>query len=574
MKLWNPFRAAKTPPPLPPPTGPTVNRDVQDRWWALAVASTEEALSGALMQAGQGDPRYLWSWYVNRMRPGWPHLEAEIDRAETMVSGARAEALACPASLRSRSQKKTGDAALAADVASYCGDVLIGPAAHLGSAAAALMTGYWTGVGAFQYWMEPDGKRERIAGIERVSPHRFRLEVNGTRLLVQATKDFNSAVPIEDLQPGLVVFAPDRHIPDPGRWGSLIRLLPYFMIHVYGPEWWSRAVERYGEPPRVGWYPKGDLQTRDQLISTFQDPGSALWLVLPEGAKAEFFSKLVSAGDMPHRDMLDWTNREASKLILGSTQTSDVEKNTGSKSSASVHQDVVLEKAESRAKRIATCLREQFLVPLVSRAYGPEIAAKHTPELVFYTKPKPSLLEFATAIKALVEAGGGEAIPLSVINEEGGIPVPEGDEPTLKKAPPPVPIIVPPGAPPPDPEDKTEPPEAPGEMPDPEDMQEPPEPAGKQAASRARAKDDPAVELERLEAWALRRADKAGEEILAPYRGIINQAQAEGASLEQLFHRVLQRAGMPLDSPELLDLLAAVQYEGVMRGFTRERKPA
>lgn len=527
------------PEPLP---GTVVHEAIEDRYLVpSAYPYKPEEIQQWIQAATSGDTTWLYA-FGDEMRARDAHLQSEIGKAERKAIGSRIDILPYPAKYRSRVRGKvpTGEAALAAEVADYCQGVILAPEVRFEKAAMALMNGFWKGLGAFQVVIEPTKTDEMIALLP-VPSQRFFYEPNSTQLMVMTTGQRSSAVTVESLGASLVVFQPDSHIPDPARRGLYRSLFPFYAIRTYGPSWWSRFVEMFGLPLRKGMYPKDNQSVKAELISALQTAGNKPWMVVPEGAAVEFVNGVNAANGDIHPAILDWTAREISKCVMGATQGTDVQKGAGSKSSAEVHERVGAEVAVFRGREIAVTIRQQLLQPLVSRKFGPDIAQRFTPELAFRTEDRTNLLELSQAVKNFADAGFGEALPLSIPNEMGGIPTPEEGEPTLGR--------------------KPEPPQS---------VEPPPPPQMSRVAFAARPSS--AAELAALEEWAVRQAKGAGAEILAPYEHILKQAKAEGATLDQVYARIVQQSGIPPESPHLIDLLAAVQMEAMMRGFTQTRR--
>lgn len=514
-----------------------IEEAVEDRWLVQSAREyTPEEIRQWIQAAEGGDTRSLYA-FGDEMRARDAHLGDALDKAERKAVGGRLELLPYPAKFRTRVRGKalSGDAAMAAEVAQYCSEVVLAPSIDIGHSLKALMNGFWKGLGAFQPVLEPDGKtRYRLVEARPVPSQRFFYAPNSTQLMVRLTGQISSAVPVDGLRSGLVVFRGDSDIPNPARQGLYQCIFPFFAIRKFGPVWWCRFVEKNGNPQRQGTYPVGRIDIKEELIRSFEESGDSPWIAIPEGAVYEIKSIVTTANGDLYEGIQEWTARQISKRALGAAEPTEIGKGTGSKAWAESQGDDVLELAEGRGARVCGALREQFLVPLVAATYGPEVAHKFTPEPVFRSQRRIDILTLSQAAKNIKEAGGGEAFPLSVINELGGIPVPEEGEPTLG------PPTGRPGA------------------------------TGMVREAFA-AKPSAAAELAALEEWAVRQAKGAGAEILAPYEHILSQAEADGATLEQVYARVVQQSGIPPESPHLIDLLAAVQMEAMLRGYTRKR---
>lgn len=393
---------------------------------------TRDTLNSYLSAAEQGDWRMLHTLF-DEMRARDPGLETKLSIAERLVSGAPMTYLPYPPSLRKRSETPEGEAAVAANVARWVTGVMGDPDAGVERAVRFMMSGYWKGIAALEVVIVPglDGK-ERIGGLFPIPSQRLRYAPGTMQLLIQRTDDYNSAVPIESYGSSLIVFTPEDHVWNPGRWGLLRRLIGIWLIRVYVPSWWSKGAEQFFNPIRVGKYPKDDKLTRDLLVHALDEMGANAHIVIPNEAGLEMPNvQLAKGADSPHQTLIDWADREQAKLIIGATQPVDVQAGAGSQNSANIQQDTMLMLARSRAHEIATCLRRQLIRPLVASAFGEDVAQKYTPEMMINVEPPPDLLKLATSLKMLFDSGAGEGVPISIIYQGGQVPVPEPGEPTL-----------------------------------------------------------------------------------------------------------------------------------------------
>lgn len=412
--------------------------NVTDRWLIPAGTTYKPEDIHRWIQSAQGGDTTFLHAFEDDMRSRDAHLQTEMSKAEMNVIGRRTDILPYPSKYRTRVKMnvQAGDGMIARDVASYCEEMILAPEVGFDDAAISLMNGCWKGLGAIQVVTELYGKGEgmgeRIAILEPVPSQRFYYEQDSTELMVMLDGTRGSAVTVASLGASLVVYQPDAGIPDPSRRGLFRALFPFFAIRTFGPGWWARFVEIFGMPLRKGVYPKDNLKVKADLMEALRTAGNAPWIAIPEGADVSFESRSPASGGDIHQPLMEWSSREISKLVIGSTQTTDIQKGTGSRASANVHQVTADDLADHRGRRLARCLRQQFLFPFVVRKFGIDVAIRFTPELVFRRKSEyANLLELSESMKNFKEAGAGEAVPISAVNELGGIPVPEEGEPTL-----------------------------------------------------------------------------------------------------------------------------------------------
>jgi len=510
---------------------------------STATTLSPETLLSYLRAAETGNTPYRDAFY-DEMRSRDAHLDGELSKATHAISGAKIDILPYPTSLRTRALMNTAEAKRANEIVEYVKEQLFAPEIRLDRAIGALCTGLWKGLAALEVEVVPGGSpggKERLVGLEQIPSQRFRYETNSTELLFQPTDNYNVTIPVEQLQQEgrLVLLIDDESNPNPARRGLLRRCIATWIIRNEGLRWWARYVELFGIPYRIGKHAPNDIKTQQALVNAAKNAGAAGWAVIPDSASMEFLNAVVgTAGANAHSEILDWCAREMSKVINGGTQTTDVQVGAGSKSSASVHDEQRQNLAEARAVEIASVLREQLVKGLVVRNFGPE-AEIYTPEIKIRVEDEEDLLTLSQTVKNLTDAGVS-TLPVTWFHGLSGIPMPEeGDQ-----------VIAKPAAPSPFGQGV---------------------PTGAQVipfrAAASTATVDPLVDR------ATKLAPGAAEEIVGPYRAVIDKAVAEGVDLTTVLVRVLHHARFEAVTAEKLqDLLAAVMLDATMRGVVDQRK--
>ncbi len=497
----------------------------QDRFWGAEIGTpaTLSDVNQRLAQARIGDTRRL-SGLKAEMRSVDGDLESHIGKIEGMLAAAPLE-LVAPKDPK------------ADEITAFCREQLLDPDLNLTTVVKHALWGLLDGAAPFQVTMRPIGKGFRLSAITPVSSERVFWPTGSPEPHIQPDGSLSDHVPVSQLGASCAVLVVDPHVMARDRVGLLRRCLPPWLTKLYGFDWWRRAVELHGTPYRKAKYRGGtDI---GKLEASLRSMGTAGYGMFPEGVDLEFVSQALGSRNA-HEDLVGYCDREKAKVLLGGTQTADIQQGSGSKASAIVHERVLETMVDGYGRQIGTFLRSQILKPLVELSYGADAAEQFTPSPVFRVKSNADLGEFFTAIETAVKAGV-KTIPVRWMHEQTGIPMPEEDDECLEaKAPTP-----------------QLPAAAAGE----------PEPPQKQAARRPRLSPG----LESAEAFAMRYANEAGREILAPLQELIDQAERDGATLHQLLARVMQRSGLPADSPKLIETLTAVQLEAAMRGWTEAR---
>lgn len=503
--------------------------------------------------------------------------------------------IAHPGRFAESSQGPKGKNALPLKIAEYVEQQLKAPHIRLDRAIGALSNGIWKGVGAVEVIVEPGGAdegRERLKALNPIPSQRFRFNPFGTELLLQLSGDPADLAAVTDLGARIAVLVMDADKPSPARRSILRSIIGCWISRMYGPGWWLHFVEIFGSPMRVAKTAANDPDTIAMLKAALEDLGAHQYAVIPDTAKIELVEAATGAlNNPPHMTLMVYNAGEISKALLGATQTSDIAQGAGSQATATVHMDVFKALTKARAIEIAATIREQIIMPLVERNFGPEAAAKFCPEIVLGTDSKVDLGTLGAFIVAAKNSGAGKAVPLRWINETSDIPIPEEGEPTLDDAPSnviPFPFPGRPGGAPGAPQKPT------GESPKQgsKDIADQPE-NGDQTGGRAGTTELPGerftnsptcpgcdVRLNELHksgcVWLAERQPRipkikhaagAGEDIVAPVRAIIARGLKEGASLKSILYQIQVRDGLATKAPLTEDILASIIAEARFRGM-------
>jgi phage gp29-like protein len=534
---------------------------------------TPDLLSRYLREGAIGRTPDLFGFYTE-MRSRDPHLDGEIQDQVDMITSAKLDALPFPSFPQPvKGGRMTPEAVMAEDVSSFLWDRYSSPDFSRSESFTALCEGEWCGVGGYETEVEINpapGIRERVKKNTPLPSQRFWTEQVGTRLMFQPTGLWLPLVPVDDLGPNgtaqLVVHQVETSVPNPARRGVLRRCLNYWLIKQRGIVWWAQYVQNFGSPALMGFFDSATDGARAILEKAFTDLGNGSKMVLPKGTDVKPLEIAMRlAGETPHQQIADWSDRQVSRVVSGHDQSSAIQRTTGSRQSSETSQDKAQRRAQTRASRIAQTLREWDAKPAVAREFGPDVADKFTSVLALHVDRPKDLLSLAQAFEAF-GAAGVTTIPVQEFHSLTGIRTAEEGEA----------CITPPA--------RTAPPGAFGQTGDP-NAADPKSALARilpfaREAVRAAVEEGGAAEADvtalknRLLKKAAKRAVGAGEEVVAPYRDIIVKAAAEGATLQQIVVRVLHRATAQLEAPELEDLLASTIAEAMLAGVVLERKAA
>ncbi|EBO0324237.1 DUF935 domain-containing protein, partial [Salmonella enterica] len=128
-----------------------------------------------------------------------------------------------------------------------------------------------------------------------------------------------------------------------------------------------------------------------------------------------------------------------SKVILGSTLTTQADGKTSTNALGAVHNEVRHDLMASDARQTEGMFRS--LIQMMLAVNGYDIPLRRQPRMVFDTRKDVDMTDFTGGVAALV-AAGDSTIPVSWVHKKLGIPAVQGDEPTLQPPAPAVPAVA------------------------------------------------------------------------------------------------------------------------------------
>ena len=232
----------------------------------------------------------------------------------------------------------------------------------------------------------------------------------------------------EELIPGkwIVHFHPAKS-GSPYR-AALFRVLAWlFLFRNFSVKSWWQFLEIFGIPLRLGKYPEGSSdEEKNTLLRAVTNIAQDAAAIIPEGMEVDFKDAVKGAGN-PHQKMLEWTEKEISKAILGATLTSNNQQ-VGSYALGQVHNQVRMDILANDIKLITTTINNQLIKPVVQLNYGTTAPVPY----IQFDIPKPDEREtFSNILKTLSDIGMTD-IPVWWIRENLNIPAPEKGDVTLK----------------------------------------------------------------------------------------------------------------------------------------------
>ena len=138
---------------------------------------------------------------------------------------------------------------------------------------------------------------------------------------------------------------------------------------------WASYSERFGEPIVLLKLTTGDNDKREQARDELMDQGGGMVAVLDEDQEVEFVEANTGTGYNTYKDLLEESNKEISKVVLGGTMTVE---DGSSRSQAEVHERVAEDKMKEDIELLESVINSELLPKM--RALGIAI-----PEKAYFT---------------------------------------------------------------------------------------------------------------------------------------------------------------------------------------------
>ena len=197
-----------------------------------------------------------------------------------------------------------------------------------------------------------------------------------------------------------IVHVPRSRVGIPIRRGIARPAAWAFMVQSFGLQDWAAFAEIYGVPFRLGRYgtnaSDADKRTLLQAVRAIANDGAA---VVPKGTEIEFQKVEGSHGAAVFGGLMEYTDKQVSKLVLGQTMTAD---DGASMAQAKVHNEVRIDILRADGRQLADTLNRDVIEPFVAMNFGPQSAY---PRLELNV-PEPEDIEALTkAVQVLVPLG-------------------------------------------------------------------------------------------------------------------------------------------------------------------------
>ncbi|UIY44131.1 DUF935 domain-containing protein [Methylobacterium radiotolerans] len=215
-----------------------------------------------------------------------------------------------------------------------------------------------------------------------------------------------------------------------------------YMIQGFSLKDWVAFSEVYGMPLRIGRYPAGASQEdRRVLLRAVRDIGSDAAAIVPVGMEMEFAKVEGQHGSAVFGGVIDYVDRQVSKVIVGQTLTADEGSRGGSMAQAKVHNEVRLDIARADGRQMGSTASRDVIAPFVAFNFGPQ---RVYPTVSFPIAEPDDIVALSNALVGLVPLG--LRVKAAEIRGKLSLSDPAADDEVLSKpvpAPSPEPIALP-----------------------------------------------------------------------------------------------------------------------------------
>ncbi|MDG3580405.1 DUF935 domain-containing protein [Rhizobium sp. YJ-22] len=195
-----------------------------------------------------------------------------------------------------------------------------------------------------------------------------------------------------------------------------------YLIQQFTLQDWAAFSEVYGMPLRVGKYNAGassaDKRTLLRAVSSIANDAAA---IIPAGMDITFHEVNGSNGAAVFGGLLDYVDKQISKIVVGQTMTSDDGSSLGQ---AKIHNEVRLDILRADCKQLAITANRDLIQPFVDLNFGPQ---ERYPRLQLLVPDPEDVTALSSALGALVPLG--LRVKQAEVREKIGLSDPEeGDE--------------------------------------------------------------------------------------------------------------------------------------------------
>lgn len=209
-----------------------------------------------------------------------------------------------------------------------------------------------------------------------------------------------------------------------------------YIIQQFTLQDWAAFSEVYGMPLRVGKYPSGasatDKRTLLKAVASIANDAAA---IIPVGMEIEFHKVEGQQGAAVFGGLLDYVDKQISKLVVGQTMTSD---NGSSLGQAKIHNEVRLDILRADCKQLAATINRDLVKPFIDLNFGPQ---EKYPKVEIPVPDPEDITALSDALGKLVPLG--LRVSQNEVREKLALSDPKPDDEVLGKPADPAPTTPP-----------------------------------------------------------------------------------------------------------------------------------
>lgn len=183
-------------------------------------------------------------------------------------------------------------------------------------------------------------------------------------------------------------------------------------------------------PVRVARYePSATPEEKQELLAMLQSLGTDASAIFSKAVELQLLEAGQGKSPPPYEGMCNFFNRELSKAWLGGTLTVETSGQTGTFSTAQIHDEVRLDLRQDDMVKEARTIRRDILTPIIRLQFGPD-----TPVPFFRRQydPPRDLRELASVLDVAVN-DLNMAVPARWAHHALGVPVASDGETVLQR---------------------------------------------------------------------------------------------------------------------------------------------
>ncbi|OCP17446.1 MULTISPECIES: DUF935 domain-containing protein [unclassified Ensifer] len=197
-----------------------------------------------------------------------------------------------------------------------------------------------------------------------------------------------------------------------------------YLIQQFTLQDWAAFSEVYGMPLRVGKYNANasptDKRTLLKAVASIANDAAA---IIPQGMDIEFHEVSGNNGAAVFGGLLEYIDKQISKLVVGQTMTSDDGSSLGQ---AKIHNEVRLDILRADGKQLGRTANRDLIRPFVDLNYGPQ---EHYPSVQLLVPDPEDVAALTEAVSKMMPFG--LRVKQSEIREKIGLSDPGDDDELL-----------------------------------------------------------------------------------------------------------------------------------------------